>query len=49
VRSEARARTAGLEINEEWAHLITVRDGKSARVQQFRNREEAFDAAGLRE
>jgi ketosteroid isomerase-like protein len=49
VRSEARGRTAGLDINEEWAHLTTVRDGKIVRVQQFRDRADALEAAGLRE
>ena len=49
VRSEARGRIAGLEINEEWAHLVTVRDGKVVRLQQFRDREEALEAAGLEE
>jgi ketosteroid isomerase-like protein len=49
VRTEARARTTGLETSEEWAHLITVRGGKMARVQQFRHRDEALEAAGLRE
>jgi ketosteroid isomerase-like protein len=48
VRSEARGRTAGLDIDEEWAHLVTVRDGKSVRVQQFRERDDALEAAGLR-
>jgi ketosteroid isomerase-like protein len=28
VRTEARGRIAGLDVNEEWAHLITIRDGK---------------------
>jgi ketosteroid isomerase-like protein len=46
LRSEARARTTGLELNEEWAHLLTARDGKAVRVQQFRNRDEALEAAG---
>jgi ketosteroid isomerase-like protein len=49
LRTEVRARTPGLELNEEWAHLITVRDGKSVRVQMFRNRDEALEAAGLSE
>jgi ketosteroid isomerase-like protein len=49
LRSEARGRTAGLDINEEWAHLVTVRDGKTVRLQMFRDREEALQAAGLRE
>jgi ketosteroid isomerase-like protein len=49
VRTEARERTAGLEINEQWVHLVTVRDGKIVRLQQFRDRDEALEAAGLRE
>ena len=49
VRTEARARTAGLEVDELWAHLVAVRDGKVTRVEQFRNRDEALEAAGLAE
>ena len=49
VRSEARARIGGLDINEQWAHLVTVRDGKAVRLQQSRDRDEALEAAGLRE
>jgi ketosteroid isomerase-like protein len=49
VRSEARGRIAGLDINETWAFLITLRDGKRVRQQVFRNREEALEAAGLKE
>jgi ketosteroid isomerase-like protein len=49
VRSEARGRVAGLDINEQWAHLVTLRDGKAVRMQQFRDREKALEAAGVRE
>jgi uncharacterized protein len=49
VRTEARAHAIGLELNEEWAHLITMRDGKIVRVQQFRDRDQALEAAGLSE
>jgi ketosteroid isomerase-like protein len=49
VRTETRARTPGIELNEEWAHLITVRDGRTARVQMFRHRDEALEAVGLSE
>jgi ketosteroid isomerase-like protein len=49
VRTEARERTAGLEMNEQWVHLLTLRDGKMVRFQQFRDRDEALEAAGLRE
>ena len=47
IRSEARGRSAGLDINEQWAHLVTMRDGKAGRLQQFRDRDEALEAAGL--
>jgi uncharacterized protein len=49
VRTEVRFRTTGLELNEDWAHLITMRDGKIVRVQQFRDRAKALEAAGLEE
>jgi ketosteroid isomerase-like protein len=49
VRSEARARSSVPDIDEQWAHLLTVRDGKAVRLQQFRDRDEALEAAGLRE
>jgi uncharacterized protein len=47
VRTEARARTTGLELNDERAHLLTLQDGKWVRLQQFRDRAEAVEAAGL--
>jgi ketosteroid isomerase-like protein len=49
VRFEARARTTGLELSEPWAHLVTVRNSRVVRLEQFRNRDEALEAAGLRE
>jgi ketosteroid isomerase-like protein len=47
VRTEARARTTGVELKSERAHLHTFRDGKAVRVQQFGERAEALEAAGL--
>jgi ketosteroid isomerase-like protein len=49
VRLEARGRTTGLELSEPWAHLVTVRNGRVSRLEQFRNRDEALEAAGLSE
>ena len=46
VRFEARARS-GIEISEDWAHLVTVRNSRIGRLEQFRNRAEALEAAGL--
>jgi ketosteroid isomerase-like protein len=49
VRAEARTRAPVIELDEKWAHLVTVRDGKILRLQQFRDRDEALEAAGLTE
>jgi ketosteroid isomerase-like protein len=49
TRIEARGRSSGLDINEQWAHLLTLRDGKIVRLQQFRDRDEGLEAAGLSE
>jgi ketosteroid isomerase-like protein len=49
IRGEWRGRTSGLEINEQWTHLHTLRNGKIVRMQMFRDREQALQAAGLRE
>jgi ketosteroid isomerase-like protein len=49
VHTKARERTAGVEMSEHWAHLVTLRDGMAVRLQQFRDREEGLEAAGLSE
>jgi ketosteroid isomerase-like protein len=33
----------------ELAHVLTMRDGKVARIAEYFDREEAVEAAGLRE
>jgi SnoaL-like domain len=43
----ARSKTDGVEVTIEAANLMTLRDGKLARMQLFFNRENAFEAAGL--
>jgi ketosteroid isomerase-like protein len=45
VRSEARGRLSGAEVGGRVAHLWTLRDGKVVRLQLFRSREAAIDAA----
>jgi ketosteroid isomerase-like protein len=49
VRTEVRERSSGLEMKEHWAHLVTLHDGKVVRLQQFRDREQALEAARLSE
>ena len=43
------ARVHELEINELWSALLTLREGKVARLQSFTNRDAALEAAGLSE
>lgn len=42
-----RGRLSGLAVEELFAAVWTLRDGKVIRVQWFTEREEAFQAAGL--
>jgi ketosteroid isomerase-like protein len=44
-----RARHTGLDVELHPVHVFTLRDGKAVRWQIFSDREQAFDAAGLRE
>jgi ketosteroid isomerase-like protein len=43
------ARTKGLEVDEVWSSLSTLRDGKIVRVQGFTNHDGALKAAALRD
>lgn len=47
VAVKARARDSGIELEEEWAHVWTVREGKVARIQGFATRGEALEALAL--
>jgi ketosteroid isomerase-like protein len=42
-----RGRTSGIEVAGESGYLYTVRDGKIARVELYRNGTTALQAAGL--
>jgi ketosteroid isomerase-like protein len=44
-----RGSESGAEVEARMAHLWTVRDGKAIRLQQFLDREQALEAAGLSE
>jgi ketosteroid isomerase-like protein len=44
-----RGRQSGVEVNMEAFHLWTFREGKIIRGQGFLDRQEALEAAGLRE
>ena len=49
LRQRARPSGAGAVIENRVGHLWTVRDGKAVRCETFPRREEALEAAGLRE
>jgi ketosteroid isomerase-like protein len=46
---EGRSKTHGTEMTFDGANILTVRDGKVARVELFFNRLDALEAAGLPE
>jgi hypothetical protein len=43
------ARTDGIELQARSAWLITVRDGKETSLTLYQTKQEALDAAGLRD
>jgi ketosteroid isomerase-like protein len=49
LRQRGSSRAGGVSVDMHFAHVITFRDGKQARIQMYANRDEAFEAAGLRE
>jgi ketosteroid isomerase-like protein len=49
TRHRGRGRESGIEMDFEVFYLQRGRNGKLARVEMFFNREQAFEAAGLRE
>jgi ketosteroid isomerase-like protein len=49
LREVARGRASGVEVTSRWGYVITVRDGKLARVEAYRNPAAAREAVGLSE
>ena len=49
VRFGGRAKLSGVEADLTFAALYTVRDGKVARGREYWTKEQALEAAGLRE
>ena len=47
VRQNARGRHSGVPIVVHFFELITVRDGKVGKIEYFRHRADALQAAGL--
>jgi uncharacterized protein len=49
VRLSGRAKLSGVETDLTFAVVYTIRDGKVVRGREYWTREEALEAAGLRE
>jgi ketosteroid isomerase-like protein len=47
VRAGGRARASGVEVSARFGHLLTIRNRKAVRFQEFKDPEEALRAAGL--
>ncbi|MGC1812659.1 MAG: nuclear transport factor 2 family protein [Solirubrobacterales bacterium] len=49
VRQSGRDRESGVPIEVQLFHVVTLRDGRVRKLEFFRHRAEALEAAGLRE
>ena len=49
IRISGRGRASGIDVEANWFHVATPRDGKVVRIEWYASREEALQAAGLRE
>ena len=47
VRFVGRGAASGIPLDMELAHLYTMREGKAARAEEYMDRDEALEAAGL--
>jgi ketosteroid isomerase-like protein len=49
VRHSGRGRTSGIDIDQRFAMVWTLRDGRATRMDMYLTRDEALDAMGLAE
>jgi ketosteroid isomerase-like protein len=49
VEPFGRGAASGVELQEHWAHVWTLQDGRAVRMRLYRNPPEALEAAGLSE
>jgi ketosteroid isomerase-like protein len=49
ARFHARGRASGVEVETRLYEVYTVRDAKVLRIDEYATRDEAIEAAGLRE
>jgi ketosteroid isomerase-like protein len=46
VREVARGRSSGLEVDSRWGYVITIRAGRIAQVEAYRDPRQALEAIG---
>jgi ketosteroid isomerase-like protein len=44
-----RGRVSGVEVDDRWARIVELREGRAASLRGFLDQREALKAAGLRE
>ena len=49
VHQRGRSKEGGMPVEMSFAQVFTLRDGKQARMEMYSDRDEALEAAGLRE
>ena len=49
IRISGRGRGSGIDVEANWFHVVTARDDKAVRIEWYAGRDEALEAAGLRE
>jgi ketosteroid isomerase-like protein len=49
IRISGRGRASGIDVEANWFHVLTARDNKAVRIEWHRSRDDALEAAGLRD
>jgi ketosteroid isomerase-like protein len=49
VRISGRGRASGVDVGATWFHVVTARGDKALRIEWYASRDQALQAAGLRE
>jgi ketosteroid isomerase-like protein len=49
IRISGRGRASGIDVEANWFHVATPRDDKVVRIEWYASREDALEAAGLRD
>ena len=48
-RATGRGRASGIEVDQQWGSIVSVRNGKISSAHGFSSRDQALEAAGLAE